>query len=75
MIRKVMFPTVRILLECQHCDHSETVEVARPALLAWQRRTGNIQDIFPKLTPEQRELMLSRTCTKCFDRIVLGVTW
>lgn len=39
----------------------------------WNRGEGNIQDIFPELSPEDREMLISQICPKCWDEMFGGM--
>ena len=52
-------------VECLHCDHTEQIHVRERDYDSWHN--GNlIQDVMPYLSAEQRELMISGTCDKCW---------
>lgn len=57
-------------VKCLTCLEVYVFDVDPEGYELW--RTGQIkyvQDAFPYLTPDQRELMISRTCGPCFDRM------
>ena len=63
-----MSNTITKTYECDHCDHAEDITFKFDDYAHW-KDGGLIQDDLDNLTPNQRELMLSRTCGKCFDEM------
>jgi hypothetical protein len=52
---------------CDHCDHTEEITFGFDDYAKW--KDGEyIQDVLDYLTPDEREIMLSATCGKCFDK-------
>jgi hypothetical protein len=51
------------------CCQKDTILHLEPEKLAIWKAGGLIQRVFPDLTPGERELMVSRTCPECWDRI------
>jgi hypothetical protein len=63
---------VRVTIECVECrrDHSFDMPEADFFKGMEQRRNGGlIQQCFPNLAPEHREMFVSRICPSCFDAI------
>jgi hypothetical protein len=61
--------TVMFFAECVGCRHLYAMKVERAD---YERLTGTtefIQDLFPYLAPPMRELLISRTCPKCWRQI------
>ena len=63
-----------VMIECKFCQAFYTVPVDENAYNDWQNGEGFIQDLMPELSPEERELLLSKTCEECWNVIVLGKT-
>jgi hypothetical protein len=63
-----------VMIECKFCQAFYTVPVDENAYKDWQNGEGFIQDLMPELSPEERELLLSKTCEECWNVIVLGKT-
>ena len=54
--------------ECEQCGHVFKIDVPEAALKAW--RDGElIQNAFPTMPKDIRELLISGICGSCFDRI------
>ena len=58
---------VGLIFECAMCGKAVVVDVAEKA---WEKRKmgGLVQSCFPELPANQRELFVSGTCPKCWDR-------
>jgi hypothetical protein len=54
---------------CRMCGLSYTIMINRQDLLDWMSGCGFIQDLLPYLTAGERELLISNTCSHCFDKI------
>lgn len=53
---------------CNSCDGPQTVHVTPQQYDAWLKGLF-AQKAFPHLSADTRELMMSGTCGKCFDRL------
>lgn len=51
---------------CMFCGHRNKVMVSQTAYNAW-RAGETIQKAMPELTAAQREMLISGTCSKCWD--------
>lgn len=57
-----------ITLRCRNCGKASTVLASTEGLRKWA--DGElIQAALPDLSPEQRELLISRFCSRCFDSL------
>ena len=55
-----------MIIQCTECD--KIIELDLPAADVKRWRNGEmIQDVFPQLSVDDRELMISQMCGKCFD--------
>lgn len=57
-----------ITLTCRLCKTEHTLNVTQQQL----NRHANgelVQNVFPHLTTDERELLVSRICGKCFDEM------
>jgi hypothetical protein len=55
-------------LKCHHCEASQRVSVNYEDVQAW-KDGALIQDALPYLNADQRELLISKTCGPCFDKM------
>lgn len=53
---------------CQVCGDTSEMELDAERVREWQEG-GHIQTIFPELTANQRELMVSGTHPKCWEEL------
>jgi hypothetical protein len=64
---------MKVVRQCVVCNTESSVEVDTKKYFMWQRaratgESGNhIQDVFPELTPDEREVLLSGTHPECWD--------
>lgn len=56
-------------LQCSACGEDTTVHVAGPDLGAFRTGAKLVQEAFPYLTDDERELFVSGICGKCFDAL------
>lgn len=62
----------RIITECKSCKKEYKLEVTKQQLE--MRKAGmHIQDAFPHLSANDRELLMSGICGNCFDKMFGGV--
>lgn len=55
-------------IRCVHCGSVKELEVDPVAHKKWMTGTL-IQDAFPQMSADDRELLISKTCKECWDRI------
>lgn len=59
-------------IKCRICGQVKKICVKKTDLELWQSdEPPFVQDCFPYLTPAERELLLTYTCSECFDRMFL----
>lgn len=60
-----------LLVKCRCCGHTYTLEVEEKDAIEYMFSDSRrfVQDIFPYLTPGDRELLISQTCNKCFHEM------
>lgn len=56
-------------VHCPRCLAVTGLPITEEELLAWNPSEQYVQDAFPQLTPEQREVLLSGLCEKCWNQI------
>lgn len=56
---------------CNVCGKTHTLEVKAEDWQEWKdpNRERKVQEIFPYLVPDERELLISGICGRCFDRM------
>lgn len=64
-----MFNSVEtVTVSCRHCERRFDLTVSTAGLIAWQNGML-IQNALPELTADERELLISRTCGECWDKM------
>jgi hypothetical protein len=58
----------QLIVECNHCNKSFQLDVKPSDLIAWSQGKL-IQEAFPYLDADQRELLISNTCKKCWSKM------
>ena len=53
-------------VKCIMCGNDFTINVKKEDFEKWIR-FANVQDAFPYLNPDERELLISNVCGECFD--------
>lgn len=59
---------MKIQKQCMVCKENHIIEMTDKAYGLW-RQGEHIQDIAPDLTIDERELLISGVCGKCFDEM------
>jgi hypothetical protein len=60
--------TEKLLLKCT-CGAVDIVKVAQDDLDNWHQG-ANVQDAFPYLSADQREMLIGNTCPVCWDKLM-----
>lgn len=60
--------TFDVAIHCRVCDVPTDLTLRFAAVDAWHAGTL-VQDAFPDLSADERELLVSRTCGPCWDRM------
>ena len=55
-------------LHCDHCPELVAITVTHDQVRRWLKG-DYVQDVFASLTPDEREMLLSRVCGSCWDRM------
>lgn len=58
-----------MLIRCRHCRESYIVPISEQEYLNWIKKGTFVQDEFPELDLNERELLISQTCGKCWNKI------
>lgn len=65
-----MNPSIPIITHCPQCDQETAILVTDAELADWLAHTANIQDILLRLTPAEREMLITGICGPCWDKIM-----
>lgn len=60
--------------KCNSCGETKTLLVCITDFADWQLGKY-IQDAMPYLSADERELLISKTCGTCFDKMFGGEPW
>ena len=60
---------VVLVIPCVQCGVTHKVRVNLDDLEAWRNGDKLAQEAFPYLSPEKRELLISRICPDCWNSI------
>lgn len=69
MANKATDAVLEIALVCKCCGEGQKLTVPLAAYHNWRQKRMKIQNALPMLTADERELLMSGICGKCFDRI------
>lgn len=61
--------TIVITNKCFHCGWQNNIYLSRKDFLSWKHEGNYIQDVFHFLSPELREIMMTGTHPKCFQKM------
>lgn len=64
-----MATTHVVEVECIACRTKHTILVPTAGYRLWMNRQKRIQDAMPGLSADERELLMSGICGRCFDKI------
>lgn len=56
-------------INCSYCGHLFEVDVKEKDWKEYNKGKKLIQNCFPYLSASDRELIISKTCERCFDEI------
>lgn len=62
---------VTVIKKCMSCKKDHSLQMTRAQYDRWQAGE-HIQDVAPMLTADERELLISGICGKCFDKMFEG---
>ena len=68
-MKRINYKEVSIVTECPFCGHANFVEVNEDDYFDWQ--DGELaQNAFPYLSADEREMLISGICPKCWDSML-----
>ena len=68
---KINHKEVCVFTTCPFCGHENEVEVNHMDYLDWQNGEL-VQDAFPYLSANEREMLISGCCPRCWDKMFWG---
>jgi hypothetical protein len=60
---------LRIFVQCRGCGITFPIVVNEDDYIDWKSGEGFIQDIMGYLSAGDRELLISNTCSECFNKM------
>ena len=57
---------VHLWRRCTFCGTEHSFWLNRDRYLRWQGGE-HVQDVFPEMSPDERETLISGTCSRCWD--------
>lgn len=64
--------TAEKIIQCKLCQSFLVVSFNPDAYEKWQNGEGLIQDLMPDMKIEERELLISKICSDCYDALYDG---
>lgn len=61
--------TLNVDVLCKRCNTNFRLVVDKKGYSEWKNGTGFIQDLLPKSSAADRELLLSKTCDSCWHEL------
>lgn len=65
----MMVNTSILEVECIICKTKHTIMVKTADYKKWSKGQAKIQEAMPYLTADERELLMSGICGRCFDKV------
>lgn len=63
---------MKVDVRCRMCGTYHTLTVNTEMFMRWSNREILVQNAFPELSLDQRELLISQICGSCFDEMFGG---
>ena len=64
-----MAPTIMKEVTCRICNTKHIILVPAAGYFKWARGQAKIQHALPSLSDDERELLMSGICGRCFDKM------
>ena len=58
-----------VAVACKKCNEMNEIDVDFEKFIAWRSGKMLIQEALPELCPNQRKLLISGICPKCWDEL------
>lgn len=58
-----------IKAKCPNCGYEHSFEVSEEQYVKYMENSDFIQNIFPKIAPEYREMLISGICPDCWNKL------
>ena len=65
-----LFMITQVFTKCPKCYGETILSVDRDGLIAWREGHQHIQDALPELDDDQREMLITGLCPKCWKTVM-----
>lgn len=62
-----------VVVDCAVCHKQYILPISAAQVTAWRNGNALVQHVFSQLSADERELLMTKTCGTCFDRIFKDV--
>ena len=67
--KKIKYKMKKFIVKCRSCGRDFMFNITDEQYKQYVNGENLIQRIFPELSASQRELLISRTCEDCWDKL------
>ena len=67
--KNILDDIVKVSIKCTVCGKVHKICVTKRQYDEYLHSNKHIQDVFTDLAPELREMFISQTCPKCWDKL------
>ena len=60
---------IRLAIKCPHCSKINNIYMSKKKYDEYINQKDLIQNIFPDITPQEREILISGICPDCWNEI------
>lgn len=60
---------ITLIVRCTGCGEGTAFTLSTKDVSSWQEG-ANIQDVWPEMSREHREMLVSGTCTPCWEELM-----
>ena len=64
--------TISLSAPCHMCRQRHTVTGDTPAVKRWMAGESYVQDLFPEMSADDREFLITQTCGVCWNKMMGG---
>ena len=58
-----------MVIKCFYCGKEVKLPITQAQVNDWHKKGTLIQNEFPKLSSSQREMLISKMCPECWDKV------
>ena len=64
-----MIKEIKVVIECPNCRKVHEISMTPEQYVKYAIINEHVQDIFPDMSPEIREMLISGICPKCWNEM------